>query len=176
MPDRELPEHLVSRLSSDLVSGAPLRAPLASQARYATAAGPAAVGRFHIGARLAISGLAAVALVAATLAAAPQPRQWLIQSVDNLAGAPSSPTPSPKHPVDQAEPSAPVESTAAPEPSESPEAQESPEPGESPEPRESPEPGQSPEPRESPEPSSSPDSDGGDHGDGGRSPSPETSD
>jgi len=149
MPERELPEHLASQLSEELTSGAPLRAPLASQARYATAAA-AQSSRAHVGARLVLSGLAALALVAATLLGAPQPRQWLIQSVGNLGGT-FSPSPSPAHQFQEPHPTEPVESPASPEPSETPETHESPEPS------------QSPEPGESPQPTSSPESDGGGH-------------
>jgi hypothetical protein len=161
MPERELPEHLASRLSEELTSGAPLRAPLASQARYATAAA-APSGRAHVGARRVRSGHPALALVAATLLGAPQPRQWLIQSVGNLGGVTFSPSPSPAHQFQEPHPTEPVESPASPEPSETPETHESPEPS------------QSPEPGESPQPSSSPESDGGDHPT--TSPSPGTSD
>ncbi|HLZ95985.1 MAG TPA: hypothetical protein VKT20_11700, partial [Candidatus Dormibacteraeota bacterium] len=119
MPDRELPEDLASQLADELTSGAPLQAPFASQARYATAAA-ARGGRAHVRGRLVLSGLAALALVAATLMGAPQPRHWLIQSVGNIGGVTVSPSPSPTHELQEPRPTEPVERPASPEPSQAP--------------------------------------------------------
>ena len=145
MPDRELPDHLKDRLSAALTSGAPLRSPLPSQARYAIAAG-AAAPKAHLRVRLLTSAAAAFAIVALVVAAGPQqPREWILQTVGNLAkgvGAPigpSTPSPSPeKHtPAASHSPAGSPEETSpspeTPEATESPEASPSPEPSHSPE-------------------------------------------
>jgi hypothetical protein len=153
MPERELPEALRARLSAELTSGAPLRAPLASQARYAAAA-PPAVPQRSLRAGLLVASAAALAVLAvAALAGPPQPRGWIVQSVGTLAGdrGASSPTPS-------------TESQGTISPKPSPSHTESPETA--PEPRESPEPGESPGAHESPEPTQSPSSGDSSTGDG----------
>ena len=141
MPERELSEKLKARLSAELRAGAPFRAPLASQARYATAAAPA-LPRHSQRLRLAMVATASLAvLVVAALAGPLQPRSWIVQSVGTLAGDRGAPIPTPVNqsrvtisPTPGRSPSA--ETTAAP--------RESPEPGESPSAHESAQPGQSP--------------------------------
>jgi len=180
MPDRDLPEQLKARLSAELMSGAPLNAPLPSQARYATAA-PAARPRGHLrGRMITVAAAAVLVLLAAAFAGPPQQRAWLVRTVGNIAGdlgaEVSISSPSPGHSAPAA--SSPVggsddrsPSAGTPDVDETPGAQESPEPSEStPESHESPEPGQSPQPSESPDGGGSSGGDG-DHS----SPSPSSS-
>jgi uncharacterized membrane protein YgcG len=157
MPDRDLPEHLRKRLGSELETGAPLRSPLASQARYAQA--PVAASHPL---RTRVLGLAAVATVALLALAfvGPQPRQWVIDSVRTVAhgvGVPLGPSssPSPSHGHEDETPPAKGSPEATPE-------------------QESPEPSASPEAGQSPESSDSPGTSGGDHS--GTPSSPEPSD
>jgi hypothetical protein len=76
MPDRDLPEHLVARLSDELTSGAPLVAPLPSQARYARAGVTPFAARQRW--RLITATAAAAALVVIAVAAGATPaRQWI---------------------------------------------------------------------------------------------------
>jgi len=101
MPDRDLPEELKARLSADLASGAPLNAPLPSQARYATAS-PAARPQGHLRGRIVtLAAAALVLLLAAAFAGPPQQRAWLVRTVGNIAGdlgaQVSTSSPSPGH-------------------------------------------------------------------------------
>lgn len=165
MPDRELPRHLLDELASSLEKGAPLVAPLASQARYATARIVLPPARWRL--RALTVAVAAAGIVVVALAGPPQPREWIAQSVNALerqVGVPANEvTPSPTH-----------ESEAT---SGEQTGQRSPESTEQAEPRQSPEPGESPEPlqQQSPEPQESPGGDGGGSSDGDQpqvSPSP----
>lgn len=166
MPDRDLPEELRARLSAELGAGAPLSAPLASNARYASAA-PAAVPQRHLRGRvLALGAAALVVLVGATFAGPTQPRAWLVTTVGNIAGDRGARSPSPaNHTVHTASPSATSHRSAS--------------PVSAPEQRESPVPGQSPVTHESPEPAESGgegDSSGGDGDDSSRTASPSPDD
>lgn len=178
MPDRELPQQLRQRLSASLEGGSPLVAPLASQARFATLRGAVPAPRWRL--RALTVAVAAAGIVAVALAGPPQPRQWFVQSVDDItrqvgipAGA-ASPSPAQSGPTTSGQRGSSHES---PEPSESPEADEQPQAGESPEPKESPEQSGSPESGEGPEPSptSEPTEDGG-GGDHSPEPSPSSGD
>jgi len=172
MPDRELAEELKARLSAELRSGAPLRTPLASQARYATAAAPA-VPRRSVHGRLLVVVVASLAvLVVAALAGPPQPRAWLVQSVGNIAGDRGAPSPSPANQTQSTSSPSDTSSDQSPSPATATVPRESPEPVESPGSHESPEPTQSPSGGEtsggdgdhsSPTPSASP-TDGGSGG------------
>ncbi|HET7465233.1 MAG TPA: hypothetical protein VFL29_01090 [Candidatus Dormibacteraeota bacterium] len=178
MPDRELPKNLQQQLSASLEDGSPLLAPLPSQARYATLRGAAPAPRWRL---RALTVAAAVAgIVAVALAGPSQPRQWLVQSVNDItkqvgvpAGA-ASPSPSKGGQTTSGQDS----SRESPEPSESPEANEPSQAGASPEPRESPEPTGSPESGEGPQPSptSGSSEDGGSGGDHSPQPSPSSGD
>jgi hypothetical protein len=174
MPDRDLPDELKARLSSELVAGVPLTAPLGSQARYATAA-PAAGPLRQVRGRVLIASAALAILLAAAFAGPPQPRAWLVQTVGNIAGGIGGPastsSPSPGNP-------APAESSpkgSSGEKSPSPRATEPPDADETPGAQPSDEPRQSPEPSESPESAGSPDGGGGsgDHSSPNPSPSPD---
>jgi len=184
MPDRDLPEELKARLSAELMSGAPLNAPLPSQARYATAA-PAARPRGHLrGRMITVAAAAVVVLLAAAFAGPPQQRAWLVRTVGNIAGdlgaevTISSPSPGHSAPA-EASPVAGSDdrspSPGTPDVDETPGAQESPEPSEPAEPSQTPESHESPEPGGSPQPSQSPnggDTSGGDGDHSSPSPSP----
>lgn len=166
MPDRLLPDQVEARLATALESGAPLSAPLPSQARYAgllARAMPAPLWRVRVlTVAVAVAGVFAIAF-----AAPPQPRTWLAQSVGQIAhdvGVPAA--------------------AASPSPAvrESPEARESPAPTESPEAHEGTSPVESPEPSESAGSGASQDGDhpepsptGGEHRDGGGDSSPQPS-
>lgn len=185
MPDRDLPEELKARLSAELTSGAPLSAPLPSQARYATAS-PAARRQGHLrGRTLALAAAAFVVLLGAAFAGPPQQRAWLVRTVGNLAGdlgAPvSTASPSAGNPTPDSTPRGGTDDRSpspekSPDGDETPGAHESPEPGQSPEPSQAPESHESPEPAQSPEPSEAPDGGGSSSGDGDHSsPSPSPS-
>jgi hypothetical protein len=167
MPDLDLPEELKARLSAELAAGAPLSAPLASQARYASAA-PAAVPQRHLrGRALALGAAALVVLVGATFAGPTQPRAWLLTTVGNIAGDRGAPSPSPANQTGH---------TTSPSAA----SHRSPPAVSAPEQHESPVPGQSPVTHETPEPTESPaggDSSGGDGDDSSptASPSPDDS-
>ena len=159
MPDRELPRSLRQRLSASLEGGSPLLAPLASQARYATVRGAMPAPRWRL--RALTVAVAAAGIVAVALAGPSQPRQWLVQSVNDITkqvGIPAgtaSPSPSKGGPTTSGQQGSSHES---------PEANESSRAGESPEPKESPEPSQSGEgPDGSPTPQQSEDGGDGDH-------------
>jgi hypothetical protein len=95
MPDAELPEHLKDSLAAALTAGAPLRASLPSQARYAkqgSMGGHRALIRPRV---LALAATCGLALVLVAFAGPKQPREWIIQSVGNVAhvvGAPLGPS------------------------------------------------------------------------------------
>jgi hypothetical protein len=157
MPDRELPEDLRARLAEELTSGAPLLAPLPSQARYTTAMQlPPPRVRW----RLAAAAGAAAGLVAvAAFAGPPQARAWIGQSVGNIAHTvrhPGEGNPPPQASPFNESPAASPGEHRTPESSPSQEPRESPEPSESPESSASPEPRESPEPEDSPRPSATP--------------------
>src|SRR5258708_3200268 len=126
MPDRDLREELKARLSAELSSGAPLSAPLASQARYATAA-PAGVPQRHLRGRpLTLAAAALVVLLAAAFAGPPQPRAWLVRTVSNIAGnlggqaTTSSPSPGNAPPAASSPVGAPHDSRPSPEAAQTP--------------------------------------------------------
>ncbi len=157
MPERDLPEHLIARVSAELTAGAPLTSPLPSQARFARLGGVAPHG--HVRRRILAAAAATVALLAVAGTGPTQARQWIGQSVGGFVddvqrpdhhGATGAPSPKASHP-----------SSGRPSPR-TPAVGKSPEPSAKPEPHESPE----PSPHESPEPSHSPE------GDGPGSPSP----
>ena len=160
MPDRLLPGHLQRRLARDLESGAPLSAPLPSQARYASLRARAMPApRWRVRAltlAVALAGIFAIAF-----ATPPQPRSWITQSVGQFAhdvGVPAAAaTPSP-------------EVRETPEPKESPEAHKATSPVESPEATETAAPGATQEGDDHPEPSPT-----GEHRDGGGDSSPQPS-
>jgi hypothetical protein len=139
MPDRELPQHLRSRLSAFLESGAPLVAPLPAQARYATARAAILSPRWRL--RALSLALASGGIVVVAFAGPPQPRDWIVQSVSGITrqlGVPAgavSPSPS------NGSQSTGGQSTVH----RSPDEAETPQPQPTPEPQESPESGQSPE-------------------------------
>jgi len=131
MPDRDLSKHIRRQLSAALDGGAPLTAPLPSQARFAALRGAVPSPRWRL--RALTVAVAAVGIVVVALAGAPQPREWVVQSVNGISkrvGIPAgSATPSPKDESatsGQKEPDATIESPEA-----------TAEPGESPEPAES---------------------------------------
>jgi len=170
MPERELSEQIRRRLSAALDDGAPLVAPLPSQARFATLHGATPSPRWRLRALTVAAAAAGIAVVA--FAGSPQPRQWVVQTVNGITkqvGIPAgsvSPSPRDESPT----------SGQANEPTESPEATQ--EPRESPEPAESPDgddtpqsgPGQ-PQPSPTAEPS-----DGGGGGDHSPEPTPSSGD
>ena len=179
MPERELAERLRARLAAELTAGAPLLAPLPSQARYA---GPslASTGR-HVRGRLVAAATAACALlVVAAFAGPAEARQWIGTSVDNIVRsvehggglAPSSPHPAGS--TRNGQPGTNATQHESPEPSVSPASAGSPEPQDSPEPAPSPGDHESPEPSPSPEPADS--QDGGPDGSGGGGDGSATSD
>jgi hypothetical protein len=143
MPDRELPEELRARLSAELAAGAPLRAPLASQARYSSAAAAAVPQRHLRGRVLAVGAAALVVLVGATFAGPTPPRAWLVTTVGNIAGDRGAPSPSPANETGPAT-SPNAASHRSPSSTSAPEQRESPVPGESPGAHQSPEPVGSP--------------------------------
>jgi hypothetical protein len=84
MPDGNIQPHLTSRLTATLTAGAPLRAPLVSQARYARpAASSSSTNPIWRTASLGGAALAALMLVA--LAGPQEPRGWLLQSIGSVA-------------------------------------------------------------------------------------------
>ncbi|HEV2218268.1 MAG TPA: hypothetical protein VGV88_11940 [Candidatus Dormibacteraeota bacterium] len=132
MPERVLSARARARLSAALDRGAPLVAPLASQARYATMRGPMPSPRWRV--RALTIAVAAVGIVAVAFAGPTQPRDWVVQSVNDISkqvGIPAgSVTPSPsekssasgaKEPTGAGQPQ--VTHKATVEPSESPEAE-----------------------------------------------------
>ena len=131
MPDRELSRHIRRQLSAALDGGAPLIAPLPSQARFAALGGAMPSPRWRL--RALTVAVAAAGIVVVAFAGPPQPREWVVQSVNGISkqmGIPAgAAAPSPKN-----------ESATSGEkklnaPTESPEATA--EPVESPEPAES---------------------------------------
>jgi hypothetical protein len=168
MPDRELPDDLKARLSAELIAATPLQAPLASQARYATAAAAGEREGFSTGHRWATAGVAALTLLLLTLVAVPP----ILNTVGNRGHNVVTPLTTPSASQQPAESPTPANASPSPEPSESPEPSDTPGSPESPEPGDSPQPVQSPQPHDSPEPSISPESGGGDNGGSSPSPSP----
>ena len=171
MPERELPEQIRRRLSAALEAGAPLVAPLPSQARFATLHGATPSFRWRLRALTVATAAAGIALVA--FAGPPQSRQWVVQTVNGISkqvGIPAgSVSPSPR---DESTTSGQQELN---EPTESPEAPEA-----TAEPRESPEPAESPDGDDTPQsgpgqPQSSPTAEPSDGGGGGGDHSPEPS-
>ena len=177
MPDRELPENIRRQLSAGLDGGVPLVAPLPSQARFAALHGATPSPRWRL--RALTVAVAASGIVVVALAGPPQPREWVVQTVNGISrqvGVPAgSVTPSPK------EQSTTSDQRERSEPSESPETHET--PGESPEPAQSPEAEESPDGDDAPQsgpaqPQASPTpgpSDGGGDGGGDHSPEPSPS-
>jgi hypothetical protein len=175
MPDRELPEDVRRRLSAALESGAPLIAPMASQARFAISRGAMPAPRWRLRALTVAAAVAGIVVVA--LAGPPQTREWVVQSVNGISkqvGLPAgAATPSPKEEPTTSgenEPSAPTQS---PENHEgSPEPAGSPQPSESPDGDDTPQPAQ---PQSSPTPQPSDGGGGGSDGGGDQSPEPSPS-
>jgi len=158
MPDRDLSEHIRRQLSAALDGGAPLIAPLPSQARFAAPRGAMPSPRWRL--RALTVAVAAAGIVAVTFAGPPQPREWVVQSVNGISkqvGIPAgSATPTPKNESatsGQKKPNAPTESPEA-----------------------TAEPGESPEPAESQQPPVSEPIDGGGGGDHSPEPSPSNGD
>jgi hypothetical protein len=176
MPERELPRHLRQQLSALLEDGAPLAAPLPSQARYSRLREPMLTPRWRLRALTVAVAIAGIVLVG--LAGPQQPREWFIQSVNDITKQVGVPAGS----------SSPSPSTGAqghkesPETTESPEANEPSETGQTPEAGESPEPAQSPDGGDRAQASPTPeqhdgggDGGGGGGGDGDHSPEPSPS-
>jgi len=172
MPERELPEHIRRQLSEALDGGSPLVAPLPSQARFARVLDAMPSPRWRLrGLKVAV---AVGGIVVVALAGPPQPREWVVQAVNDISrqvGLPAgSATPSPQ------ESSTTSEQPERNEPAESPESHETTVgPGESPEASASPVGDGTPQggqaqPQASPTPEPS---DGG--GGGGHSPEPSPS-
>jgi hypothetical protein len=175
MPERELSEQVRRRLSAALDAGSPLVAPLPSQARFATLQGATPSPRWKLRALTVAAAAAGIAVVA--FAGSPQPRQWVVQTVNGITkqvGIPAgSVSPSPR---DESTTSGQQKEN---EPTESPEAPEATQ-----EPRESPEPAESPDGDDTlqtgpgqPQPSPTAESsDGGGGGDHSPEPTPSSSD
>jgi len=158
MPDRDLSMHIRRQLSAALDGGAPLIAPLPSQARFAALLGAMPPPRWRL--RALTVAVAAAGIVAVAFAGPPQPREWVVQSVNGISkqvGIPAgSATPTPKNESatsGQKKPNAPTESPEA-----------------------TAEPGESPEPAESQQPPVSEPIDGGGGGDHSPEPSPSNGD
>lgn len=144
MPDRQLPEHIRRQLSAALNGGAPLVAPLPSQARFATPGGAMPSPRWRL--RALTMAVAAAGIVVVAFAGPPQPREWVVQTVNGISkqvGIPAgSATPSPVEKSTrsgQQKPNAPTESpenheatpkpVGSPEPAESPDGDDTPQSG-----------------------------------------------
>ena len=97
MPERVLPSRLRYQLSAALERGAPLVAPMASQARYATMRGPMPSPRWRV--RALTVAVAALGIVVVAFVGPQQSRDWVVQSVSGISkevGIPAgSVTPSP---------------------------------------------------------------------------------
>jgi hypothetical protein len=136
MPDRDLPWHIRRQLSAALDGGAPLIAPLPSQARFAALRRAMPSPRWRL--RALTVAVAAAGIVVVAFAGPSQPREWVAQSVNGISkqvGIPAgSATPTPKNEPTtsgQKKPNAPTESPeATAEPVESPEPTESQQPPE----------------------------------------------
>jgi hypothetical protein len=134
MPDRDLSRHIRRELSAALDGGAPLIAPLPSQARFAALRGAMPSPRWRV--RALTVAVAAAGIVVVAFAGPSQPREWVVQSVNGISkqvGIPAgSATPSPKNESatsGQKKPNVPTESPeATAEPVESPEPAESQQP------------------------------------------------
>ena len=134
MPDRELSRHIRRQLSAALDGGAPLIAPLPTQARFAALRGAMPSPRWRL--RALTVAVAAAGIVAVAFAGPSQPREWVVQSVNGISkqvGIPAgSAAPSPKNESStsgQKKPNAPTESPeATAQPVESPEPAESQQP------------------------------------------------
>ena len=118
MPDRDLSRHIRRQLSAALDGGAPLIAPLPSQARFATLRGAMPSPRWRV--RALTVAVAAAGIVVVAFAGPSQPREWVVQSVNGISkqvGIPAgSTTPSPRDDSatsGQKEPNAPAESPEA---------------------------------------------------------------
>jgi len=158
MPDRDLSQHIRRQLSAALDGGAPLIAPLPSQARFAALRGAMPSPRWRL--RALTVAVAAAGIVVVAFAGPSQPREWVVQSVNGISkqvGIPAgSATPTPKNESatsGQKKPNAPTESPEA-----------------------TAEPGESPEPAESQQPPVSEPIDGGGGGDHSPEPSPSNGD
>ena len=170
MPDRELPKHVRRQLSAALDGGAPLTAPLPGQARFATRPGAMPSPRWRL--RALTVAVAGAGIVVVAFAGPPQPREWVVQSVNGISkqvGIPAgAATPSPQEEPtrsSQVKPGVPTESPEAPEATT--------EPVGSPEPTESPD-GDDTQPAQ-PQSSPTPEPSDGGGGDGGGDHSPEPS-
>jgi len=134
MPARELSRHIRRQLSAALDGGAPLIAPLPSQAHFAALGGAMPSPRWRL--RALTVAVAAAGIVVVAFAGPSQPREWVVQSVNGISkqvGIPAgSATPSPKNESatsGQKKPNAPTQSPeATAEPVESPEPAESQQP------------------------------------------------
>jgi len=176
MSDHSLPEYLRERLSAALTAGSPLLAPSPADARYSRHhAGPVWLMRGRV---LAVGLAAAVALALVAVGGPQQPRQWVIESVRNVAhdvgvtlGQPTSSN-SPASSAPRGSPRPAINSPGSrPAASGSSQAVESPDANESPE--TSPQSGDDSVPTSStPEPGDSAGGGDGDHSSSGPSPSP----
>src|SRR5690349_21308994 len=113
MPDRELSKRIRRQLSAALEGGVPLVAPLPAQARFATLPGAMPSPRWRL--RALTVAVAAAGIVVVAFAGPPQPREWVVQSVNGISkqvGIPAgSATPSPESaPSGQKKPNAPIQS------------------------------------------------------------------
>ncbi|HXN78384.1 MAG TPA: hypothetical protein VN965_06390 [Candidatus Dormibacteraeota bacterium] len=186
-PDPEPSDRLKAMLASALEQGAPLEAPHPSQARYSLLAGQGDRRQPWRRPILAFAAGAALMSLALLLAGVPQPRTWIVQTVDSVVHDITAPAVTLSHesstPGTQPERSEPPEAT----PSESETHESPPAAGESPSgeageaaPTPSPESsGDGDHATASPSPSPTPDSrdgggsgGGGSDGDGASSPSP----
>lgn len=138
MPERELSGRAQRRLSAALDRGAPLVAPLAAQARYATMAGAMPSPRWRL--RALTIAVAALGIVVVAFVGPQQSRDWVVQSVNGISKEVGIPTGSVTPPPGAVTTASGKKASSGPgqpqatqraivEPSESPEAEGTPERG-----------------------------------------------